>query len=254
MNGVSYGGRKTVVLEKGDIEHFEMAQTAVGGDGTNVRRMVFYTEKETSDDGAVQSRLHGLYLEPLQQDARNLTFDVTRYDYDLTVPAEGRFSLAYIGDVPYLYWVTSAPRENENDPDMFRIMTSAYDMSTNTMTAPAVYAEFSLPTYKFERKLKDNHGKTKTYSKSLDLVPQYLLLTGTGTAYLSAVADTTPIREWIDEYGAMWPPQAFVITIVVGTKTGKNKEHQVCLAVAVTVILAEVDLGVGSIDSRQRNL
>ena len=202
MNGVLYGGRKTVVLEKGAIEHFEMAQTAVDGDGTNVRRMVFYTEKETSDDGAEQSRLHGLYLEPLQRDGRNLTFDVTRYDYDLTVPAEGRFSLAYIGDVPYLYWVTSAPRENENDSDMFRIMASAYDMSTNTMTAPAVYAEFSLPSYKFERKLKDNLGKTKTYSKSLDLVPQYLLLTGTGTAYLSAVADTTPIREWIDEYGA----------------------------------------------------
>ena len=200
MNGVYYEGRETVVLEKGDIEHFEMAQTAVDGDGTNVRRMVFYTARETSEDGAVQSRLYGLYLEPIQRESRNLTFDVTKYTYDLTVPAGGEFRLAYIGDVPYLYWVTTAPRENESAPDVFRIMASAYDMSTNTMTAPAVYAEFSLPAYHFERKYKDRYGDMTTYSASLKMVPQYCILTGTGTAYISVVADTTPVREFIDEY------------------------------------------------------
>ena len=199
MNGVSYGRRETIVLEKGDIEHFEMAQTAVDGDGTNVRRMVFYSAKETSDDGAVQSRLYGLYIEPFQRDGRNLTFDITKYTYDLTIPAGGQFRLAYIGDVPYLYWVTTAPREKENDPDVYRIMASAYDMSTNTMTAPAVYAEFTLPIYLFERKYKDKNGVMNTYSTPLTMVPQYCILTGTGTAYLSVVADTTSIRKWVDE-------------------------------------------------------
>ena len=198
MNGVShYDGRQTVVLEKGDIEHFEMAQTAVDGDGTNVRRMGFSSAKETSEDGAVQSRLYGLYIEPFQRDGRNLTFDVTKYTYDLTIPAGGQFRLAYIGDVPYLYWVTTAPREKDSDPDVYRIMASAYDMSTNTMTAPAVYAEFTLPQYQFKREIKGS-----TYSMPLNMVPQYCILTGTGTAYLSAVADTTPVRDYIDKHNA----------------------------------------------------
>jgi len=202
MNGV-YSDRKTVVLEKGDIEHFEMAQTAVDGDGTNYRRVVFYTEKETSDDGDVRSRLYGLYLEPIQREGRELTFDVTKYTYDLTVPAGGRFSLAYIGDVPYLYWVTTAPKENEEDLDKYRIMTSAYDISTNTMTDPAVYAEFQLPRYHYSRSVLDRATRQwSSHALDLNLLPQSVILTGTGTAYLSTVADTGAVRKYIDTTGA----------------------------------------------------
>ena len=198
MNGV-YADRKSIVLKQGAIEHFEMAQVAADDGGTDVRRMVFYTEQETSDDGAVQSRLYGLYIEPLQRDGRDMTFDVTEYTYDLTMPAGGRFQLAYIGDVPYLYWMTTAPREKATDKDVYRIVTSAYDISTNTMTAPAVYAEFTLPQYKYTKTV----GKKK-YSANLDLVPQNVILTGTGTAYLSAVAgDNSPLEQAIEK--SKWP-------------------------------------------------
>ena len=206
MNGVYYGGRETVVLERGDIEHFELAQTAVNGDGTNYRRMVFYSAKETSDDGDERSRLYGLYLEPFQREGRTLTFDVTKYTYDLTIPAGGRFNLTYIGDVPYLYWLNTAPKDSENDPDAYRIMISAYDMATNTMTDPAVYAEFKLPKYNYSRTYKDNKKK-KTYSITLNQLSQSVLLTGTGTAYLSTVADISTIPQFIKNHNA---PESFM--------------------------------------------
>ena len=208
MNGV-VEDRTSIVLEKGDIEHFEMAQTAVDGDGTNYRRMVFYTARETGEDGDVRNRLHGLYLEPLVREGRNLTFDVTKYTYDLTVPTGGMFNLVYIGDVPYLYWITSIPNENEDDQPGYRIMTSAYDISTNTMTDPAVYAEFKLPQYDYTRYVR-TPGKSgwQKYSLQLDMLPQALILTGTGTAYLTAVADTSAVRNYIDSGMA---PETYMI-------------------------------------------
>ena len=194
MNGVYHRNRETVVLERGDIEHFELAQTAVDGDGTNYRRMVFYSAKETSDEGDVQSRLYGLYLEPFQREGRTLTFEVTKYTYDLTIPAGGRFNLAYIGDVPYLYWLTTAPMDSEDDPRAYRIMISAYDMATNTMTDPAVYAEFQLPKNKYSRMAVDPATlRIKRISVDLNQLPQSILLTGTGTAYLSVVSDVSDI-------------------------------------------------------------
>ena len=208
MNGVNYGNRETVVLERGDIEHFELAQTAVDGDGTNYRRMVFYSEKETGDDGDERSRLYGLYLEPLTREGRTLTFDVTKYTYDLTIPAGGRFNLTYIGDVPYLYWLNTAPKDSEDDPDAYRIMISAYDMATNTMTDPAVYAEFQLPKNRYSRMVVDPATlRIKRVSVDLNQLPQSILLTGTGTAYLSAVSDVNDISLAI-KYG--YAPKSFM--------------------------------------------
>ena len=62
MNAVrSSQDRQAVVLERGDIRHFEMLQTPVDKDGKSYNRMIFYTEREINDDGAEQCRLYGLY-------------------------------------------------------------------------------------------------------------------------------------------------------------------------------------------------
>ena len=113
MNAVrSYQDRQAVVLERGDIRHFEMLQTPVGGDGKSYNRMIFYTERETNDNGVEQCRLYGLYLEPVQRENRELTFTVTKTAYDLVIP-DGLFKVTYMGQTPYIYWVSAVPKQGQ---------------------------------------------------------------------------------------------------------------------------------------------
>jgi len=150
MNAVNdMFGREAVPVARGYIQHFELAQTAVNGDGTNYRRVIFYTQKEKNDEGLERSRLYGLYLEPVVRETGGITFTVTRYEYDLDIP-DGQFRLAYMGETPYIYWISALPDPDQKDKNKWRVWTVAYDMSTNAMTDAAVFAEFSLPDYKIE--------------------------------------------------------------------------------------------------------
>ena len=183
MNSVNdMNGREAVVVAKGDIQHFELAQTAVDGDGSNYRRVIFYTEKETNDEGLEQCRLYGLYLEPVVRDTYGITFTVTKYAYDLVIPG-GKFNLAYMGETPYIYWVSAVPDPDEKDRNKWRVWTVAYDMSTNAMTDASVFAEFSLPQYK-------TTIPGYRYQKTIeikDTVIHNLMLIGGGTSYFSIV-------------------------------------------------------------------
>ena len=188
MNAVNdMYGREAVPVARGDIQHFELAQTAVDGDGTNYRRVIFYTQKETNDEGLERSRLYGLYLEPVVRESKGITFTVTRYEYDLDIP-DGQFKLAYMGETPYIYWMSALPDPDQKDKNKWRVWTVAYDMSTNAMTDAAVFAEFSLPNYSI--RIGTSYGY-----KPIELdntVMQDLILMGTGTSYFTIVPDEIP--------------------------------------------------------------
>ena len=188
MNSVvDMDGRKAVVLEKGDIQHFELAQTAVDGDGKNYRRVIFYTEKETNDDGVEQCRLYGLYLEPVVRGTSGITFTVTKYAYDLVIP-DGQFKLTYMGETPYIYWLSAMPDPDRKDENKWRVWTVAYDMSTNAMTDASVFAEFSLPAYETSFIAQMMYRTVRIEDTRL----HDLMLMGSGKSYFTVVPNEIP--------------------------------------------------------------
>ena len=194
MNAVNdMFGRKAVVVAQGDIQHFELAQTAVDGDGSNYRRVIFYTQKEVNDEGLEQSRLYGLYLEPVVRRDKGITFTVTRYAYDLVIPG-GQFKLTYMGETPYIYWLSALPDPDQKDKNKWRVWTVAYDMSTNAMTDASVFAEFSLPEYQI--RLWRSYGTKLITIK--DTVLNDLMLMGNGLSYFTIVPRELSEREKVD--------------------------------------------------------
>ena len=191
-------GRSAVALEKGNIGHIAMAQNRTIADRTQAGRTVFYTMQEVNDDGAAQNRLYGLYIAPVKDmGTQDPQYEVTKYKYDAVIPATD-FDVCYIGDVPYLYWASLAEKENESDPDVWRIWIMCYDESTNTMTDASVFAEFKLPTISYNP--RDQYGTGYWYD--LNASVQQIMLTGTGTGYLDAVAnDVDFIRESLRPIG-----------------------------------------------------
>ena len=188
MNSVvDMTGREAVVLEKGDIQHFELAQTAVDGDGKNYRRMIFYTEKETNDDGVDQCRLFGLYLEPVVRDDTGITFTATKYAYDLVIP-DGQFRLTYMGETPYIYWLSAMPDPDRKDENKWRVWIVAFDMATNAMTDASVFAEFSLPIYQASFFAQMLYRTVKIKDTRL----HDLMLMGNGRSYFTIVPNEIP--------------------------------------------------------------
>ena len=189
MNAVrSYQGRQAVVLERGDIRHFEMLQTPVDKDGKSYNRMIFYTEREINDDGAEQCRLYGLYLEPVVREGRELTFTVTKTVYDLVIPGD-MFKVVYMGETPYIYWVAASQNRDNKTENRWRVWTVAYDSATNTMAAASVFSEFEVPPY---RDWIIRVGFLSEQIRLEDTAIYDLWLMGTGTSYFSAVPSTVP--------------------------------------------------------------
>ncbi len=189
MNAVrGYQDRQSVVLAQGDIQHFELVQFPLDEEGKLYNRMIFYTERETNDDGAQQSRLYGLYLEPVVRDGRELTFIATQYAYDLVIP-DGKFKVAYMGGAPYIYWVSALPKQENEKDNIWRVWTVAYDPATNAMTDASVFAEFPVPEYRSSIRRKSYH-----YS-GIDIADTSifeLMLMGTGDSYFSVVVNEVP--------------------------------------------------------------
>lgn len=252
MNGVNdHYGRKSVVLAQGDIQHYELMQTAIGGDGTNYRRMIFYTEKETAADGAEQCRLYGLYLDPVARNGRNLTFTATKFSYDLVIP-DGQFKLIYMGETPYIYWMSALPREDEDEAGKWRVWIVAYDVATNTMNDAAVFLEFELPEFKSAYLAGGTYPprlKTATFK---DTALYELNLMGGGTSYFSMVPSEIP-----DEYKPYFPSPMMVcsvselLTPVVDLKAAITQAPAVAAGSFENVSLAmmnEGNLGIATFD------
>ena len=159
-----------LVLEKGDIRHIEVLSWPSDAVASNYYRRVFYTRREVKNDTS-QYRLSGMYIEPVQSDhydaaSKQLRYPVTKYDYDITLPTE-YFYLTQVGDVTCLYWLSTASKKKDSDPDLWRVNTVTYDPINNVMSDPSVFAEFTLP-----------RGEEK-------LTPQTVTLTTLGSGYIT---------------------------------------------------------------------
>ncbi|MBQ6326725.1 MAG: hypothetical protein IJI26_11760, partial [Clostridia bacterium] len=183
MNRVE-GDRKAIVLEKGDIGHIAMVEDQLSKEWNKGGCTVFYTMRDTSDDGVARNRLHGLYIAPVEgAGGDHPSYEVTKYTYDAVIPS-GKFDICYLGGAPYLYWVSTAEKRKDGDPDIWRVWTMCYDPVANTVTDPAVFAEFTIPDITYSP--RDQYGTGHWYK--LPAVPGSVILTGTGTAYVNAVA------------------------------------------------------------------
>ena len=181
--------RTAIVLEKGDIDSMVLMEDRIGQVWNQSGRLVFYTMRDMSDDGVVRNRLHGLHIAPVEGAGGNHpSYEVTKYTYDAVIPS-GKFDICYMGDVPYLYWVSTVEKQKDSDPDIWRIWTMCYDSAANTLTDPAVFAE--LPVRRVTYTTKDDDGEELHYR--LEAAPGHAFLTGTGTAYINAVASNHQI-------------------------------------------------------------
>lgn len=162
-------------------------------EGGKTGTTVFYSLGETNEDGATQYRLCSIHIDPVTSPLTpNLEYDLTRYSYDVVLPAAD-FDIRTLGTVPYLYWVATAQKKQDSDPDVWRVWAMPYDSLTNSLGSPAVFSEFTLPTLTY-------------ISFDSDLVPTLyhvdnptlhnVMLTGTGTSYVNAaLSDMESIPE-----------------------------------------------------------
>ena len=156
--------RKTVAVKKGDIGGFELVQT-VGTGSDDYAQTLFYAEGEADGDGAKQYKLKGLHIGNKKgANTRSLSYDVTDYSYDVTLPS-AKFNVQTVHGTPYIYWLSTVEKENDSDPDTWRLWVAVYDPASNTVSTPAVFSEFTLQN---------------------GIVPRDVLLTEDGRGYLTA--------------------------------------------------------------------
>ena len=180
MNSVE---RRAIVLDQGAIGKLVTMKDQEVPEGETAGMTVFYTLGETNGDGATRYRLCGLRLGPVKgQATSNLEYDVTRYEYDVVMPTSD-FDICYFGTVPYLYWVTTAPKKQDSEPDVWRVWIMLYDSLTNSLSSPAVFAEFALPMIHYTAL---HSGEQRIYADEQPAM-RNVILTGTGTGYLNAV-------------------------------------------------------------------
>ena len=232
---VTNSDRKAIALDTGDIS--SMAVLHPAGEKwaetyyTN-EQTIFYTKTETVGDREV-IRLKSIYIAPRQGEGADITYNITYTDYDLSIPAAD-FSTVTLGTSQYLYWLTTAPREKDTDPLLWRISGVYYDSSTGVVSDELVIAEFSLP---------DCTWNGKTYKS----VPFEIMLTDSGTGYITSKPNTNV------EKGQVAPLTlySFPITLKpVGVlKDAAVMDNVVCQGDFVTTDLTmmnEGNMGIGS--------
>ncbi len=167
--------RESIQLAKGEIGAYELLQMGIGD--ADPSQTIFYTQKETSGEREGY-RLKGIYMAPRKMDRSmgyNVTYDFVYNDFDLSLPTPDFHSVT-IGVSQYLYWLSTAPREKETDPKVWRISGVYYDRGTDSMSDEMVIAEFTLPQV-------DYNGK------QYDGLPQQITLTDGGVGYMTVVPD-----------------------------------------------------------------
>ena len=167
-------------LVQGNISSFELLQQ-LAPDGKNFSQTIFYLDQETVGD-RVENRLKSIYVAPksITNGSAEAVYrgdvNITYKDYDLSIPAT-EFHAASIGASQYLYWLSTAPKEKDSDPDVWRISGVYYDSSTNSFSDELVIAEFTLPDVDY------NGQKYKA-------VPQEITLTDNKVGYITVKPDT----------------------------------------------------------------
>ena len=189
------GSKKSIVLDKGYIDHFELIQSPADESGSKARRLVLYTARETTPDGATRERLYGLYIEPFERNGRDMTVNVTKYAYDLTLPT-GKFSIFYIGDTPYIYWLATAPTTDNESEGVYRVWAAALDLSTNSMATPSVFAEFKWGQQKYSYVVRDRY----VAEDQVNIIPHTVFMTGTGRGYFTAAPDLTDKSDLLEPH------------------------------------------------------
>lgn len=191
--GLNEADRRAIVLDQGIIGNIVAVKDLAAQEGEAAGTTVFYSLGETNEDGATQYRLCSIHIDPVTSPLTpNLEYDLTRYSYDVVLPAAD-FDIRTLGAVPYLYWVATTQKKQDSDPDVWRVWAMPYDSLTNSLGSPAVFSEFTLPTLTY-------------ISFDSDLVPTLyhvdnptlhnVMLTGTGTAYVNAaLSDVESIPE-----------------------------------------------------------
>ncbi len=128
---------------------------------------VFYLARTADDNGEHHwLKRAGVTSQTNSDDTSCFTSAYTVTDYDVEVKA-GSFYAQKVNGVTYVYWLATAQKEKETDPDVYRIKAVVHDPFSDTMSNEMVLAEFSMP--------------------DADLTPANLFLSESGTGYCTAV-------------------------------------------------------------------
>ena len=163
---VAGSGRKSVVLDKGNIHYFR--ESLIDADDGSKARVVFYTNNAGSDEDGNRHLLNSLYLAPVDRKDGDGNFElsVDSTSYDIEMPTNS-FKLETIAGALNLYWVSTATvKQDGKELDAYRVNYAVYDQGTNTLSNASVCAEFTLPEQ--------------------DLVIRDLFLTPRGKGYFTA--------------------------------------------------------------------
>lgn len=162
------GDKLTAIREKDSnddvVFYMPVRQGIAATDRTD---QVFYLTQTADDDGEhhwLKRAGVTTHADNDNKNARTTAYTVT--DYDIEVKA-GSFNAQNISGVTYIYWLATAQKEKETDPDVYRIKSVVYDPSSDAMSNELVLAEFSMP--------------------EAGLVPANLFLSENGTGYCTAV-------------------------------------------------------------------
>lgn len=105
-------------------------------------------------------------------------------DYDVEIKA-GSFYAQKVNGVIYIYWVATAQKEKDADPDVYRIKAVVYDPNSDTMSNELVLAEFSMP--------------------EAELIPAKLFLSENGLGYCTAiVGEESEMRADVYSFPVNW--------------------------------------------------
>lgn len=170
-----FGTDEGLKLAEGDIRGYALVQTK---DTAQPRyaQTIFYTQRETASE-RTENRLKGIYIAPKADISRTDTqFDISFTDYDLSIPASDFYTVT-LGTSQYLYWLTTAEKEDASDPNIWRICGVYYDAVTGAVSDQIVIAEFTLP---------DTVWKGQTCNS----VPAEITLTDSGVGYIIARPST----------------------------------------------------------------
>ena len=226
--------RRAIALVRGDIDHIEVVQT-ISPDRKNSARTVFYSQLETKGE-LTEKRLRSVCVAPRQGDSKDFSYDVTYTDYDVNMPADD-FRVVTLGASQYLYWLSTVSKNNESDPDLWRISGMYYDAATGAMSDQIVIAEFSLP---------DAEWKGKKWRS----VPFEIMLTESGVGYITARPETGSEK---DSAIAPMTLYSFPITLkpVMDMRSATLMETTVSQGEMISTdfsMMNEGNMGIGSFD------
>lgn len=193
VDAASGDDRLTAIREQDvddDVIFYRRVQDAAYCQEDNTES-VFFLARTTDDNGEHHWLKRAGVTTHAEKDAEDETkllncwtdsYDIT--DFDLEIMSNS-FYTQEVNGVTYIYWLTTAQKDEETDPDIFRIMSVVYDPSTDTVTNEMVLAEFSFP--------------------EANQSPADIFLSNNGTGYCTvSVGDDSEIRSDVYSFPVNW--------------------------------------------------